>query len=123
MPRRSRPQRSTPAKRGATRAAAFRPAIGGAGIVRSAVFHETDQLGFAIGVATLGDPYRQALAAAGESSDSREENFELTYRIAINDWLTLQPDVQYVPHPGMNPEVRNAWLVGLRFELAAGWER
>jgi porin len=95
----------------------------GAGIVRSAVFHETDQLGFAIAVAALGDPYRQALAAAGESSDSREQNFELTYRISINDWLTLQPDVQYVRHPGMNPEVRNAWLVGLRFELAAGWER
>jgi porin len=95
----------------------------GAGIVRSAVFHESDQLGLAIAVATLGDPYRQALASADEASVSREENVELSYRILVNDWLTLQPDVQYVRHPGMNPEVRDAWLVGLRFELAAGWER
>jgi porin len=37
--------------------------------------------------------------------------------------LTLQPDVQYVMNPGTNPAVRNAWVVGLRFnvEMTRDW--
>ena len=89
----------------------------GAGIVRSAVFSGDDQLGLAVALATLGNPYRDALAAAGEGSVRRESNVELSYRVAITDWLTLQPDVQFVHHPGMSPEC--ARCVGDRVEVRA----
>ena len=62
-------------------------------------------------------------AQLGESTDRTETNIELTWRARVNDWLTLQPDVQYVMNPGTNPAVRNAWVVGLRFnvEVTRDW--
>ena len=42
-----------------------------------------------------------------------ERNYELTYRIAVADWLALQSDVQYA----------SGWAVGLRFEIGGRWAR
>ena len=50
-----------------------------------------------------------------------ERNYELTYRIAVADWLALQADAQYV-----QPEmwwVDAGWVVGLRFEIGSRWAR
>ena len=44
-----------------------------------------------------------------------ERNYELTYRIAVADWLALQSDAQYVDHRG--------WAMGLRFEIGTRWAR
>ena len=73
----------------------------------------------ASGIATAftGDNYEDAQELAGSSADSRETNLELTYRAPVTDWLTLQPDIQYVINPGVDPELDNALVFLLRFEL------
>ena len=42
---------------------------------------------------------------------------EMTYRRALASWLTLQPTLQYIRHPSAEPLLRDAFVVGLRFEL------
>ncbi|HEU4487490.1 MAG TPA: carbohydrate porin [Povalibacter sp.] len=79
-----------------------------------------DQIGFAVAVAEPGAPFRQSQQGSGVGTAS-ECDYEITYRFSVNDWLTLQSDVQYVRHPGMNPSVDPAWVVGLRFEAGYGW--
>jgi porin len=51
--------------------------------------------------------------------DDYEAAVELTWRATVTDWLTLQPDVQYIVNPGSQRSLRNAVVVGLRFEVAA----
>jgi porin len=33
-------------------------------------------------------------------------------------WLTLQPDIQYIVNPSVDPELRDAFVIGVRFELS-----
>lgn len=71
-----------------------------------------DQFGISAGVATAGRPAR---TAAGLSRNEIE--IEATYRAKVTSWLTLQPDVQLVLHPGLDPSARRLIAVGLRFEI------
>ena len=50
--------------------------------------------------------------AAGETS------VELNYLAQLGSWLTVQPDVQYVIHPGGTRTTRNAVVSGLRIALS-----
>lgn len=77
-----------------------------------------DQLGLAVASARNGDRFRRAMRLAGTPVGARETNIELTYRLAATDWLVLQPDLQYIVSPGMDPGLRNALVLGLRFELS-----
>ena len=54
---------------------------------------------------------------AGTTTDASEIALELTYRWQINDWLSLQPDIQYIINPGLDPGLENALVAGLRFEV------
>lgn len=96
----------------------------GAGIVIDAPFADrsADQLGLAVGSAGLGDASRAELATPAGSPAARETTWELTYRVQINEHLALQPDLQYVQNPATSQDLENAWIVGLRFELATGDE-
>lgn len=71
-----------------------------------------DQLGIAVAAAFTSDRYR-----AEVPSERSEVAFELTYRAGIAEWLSAQPNIQYVINPGANPSLRNAIAVGLRTEL------
>jgi porin len=82
-----------------------------------------DQVGLAVGSAQAGTPWREAQDLAGSPIDARETTVELTWRMPVNDWLTLQPDLQYVINPGLSPELDDAFVVGLRFELGTSWAR
>lgn len=79
---------------------------------------QEEQLGIAVGAVTNGTPFRNMQAAAGTRVERRETAIELTYRIQVNSWLALQPDVQYIINPGTDPALDNALVMGLRFELA-----
>ena len=81
-----------------------------------------DRLGFAIASARTGKPFRRAGALAGIGGDRHETSIEVTYSARINDWLRLQPDVQYIVNPGANPAPGNSLVFGLRFELAISRE-
>jgi porin len=41
----------------------------------------------------------------------------VTYFAQLNSWLALQPDLQYVIHPNTDPQLRDAVVVHLRFEV------
>ena len=71
-----------------------------------------DQLGIAVAAAFASDRYRDAVP-----SERSEVAFELTYRAGIAEWLSVQPNIQYVVDPGANLSLRNAFAVGLRTEL------
>ncbi|MBL8271545.1 carbohydrate porin [Steroidobacter sp.] len=60
-----------------------------------------------------------ALRSSAEDIDDYETAVELTWRATLTDWLTVQPDVQYIVNPGSQRSLRNALVVGLRFEVAA----
>jgi len=95
----------------------------GAGLVYTGFLaaRPEDQLGLAVGTALISNAAKQAAGIIGESAENAEINIELTYRAQITEWLTLQPDIQYVIDPGIVGGLDNAFVVGLRFELAVGY--
>jgi carbohydrate-selective porin OprB len=56
--------------------------------------------------------------AAGNGVENYETNFELTYRMPITRWLTIQPDIQYWINPDMNPMLKNDLLFLVHFEFS-----
>jgi porin len=76
-----------------------------------------DQLGLAIASARNGSHFERLQRAAGARTNS-ETTLELTYLAQIRSWLVVQPDVQYVIHPGSAPTARNAVVPGLRIALS-----
>jgi porin len=93
----------------------------GTGLVYTGVVAADDQLGFAVARATNGGAYRRVEALAGIVTDAAETNLELTWRFAVREWLTLQPDVQYIFNPNTDPSLADALAIGLRFELSAAF--
>lgn len=98
----------------------------GAGLVWSgpllANVERAEQLGLAVATIENGRPFRRAQAEVGSKFERHETAIELTYRVQALSWLALQPDVQYIIDPGMDPALEDAWLIGLRFELSWGME-
>jgi porin len=70
-----------------------------------------DQLGVAVAVARTSRDYRIT-----NVSENQEVVVELTYRMPITRFLTVQPNVQYVVNPDVDPALRNAVAIGLRTE-------
>lgn len=79
-----------------------------------------DVLGLALANVRNGTPFRKAQALAGAPVGKSETNLELTYRAELTPWLTIQPDAQYVINPGADPGLKNAFVIGLRFEIGFG---
>jgi porin len=74
--------------------------------------HDDDIAGIAVTVSHASDKFRGV-----HNAESRETDFELTYRAQIKPWLDLQPDLQFIMDPNMNPGVKDAWVLGLRTEV------
>lgn len=89
-----------------------------AGLVYQGALRSDDQVGLAVAASRAGRPFRLAQANDGLDSESHEYNVELTWRVPVTDWLVLQPDVQFVVNPSVDPEIRNSLVVGLRFEVS-----
>jgi porin len=89
-----------------------------AGLVYGGALRDDDQVGLAVAAARAGRQFRSALSDQGIDSDSHEYNVELTWRVPVTDWLVLQPDVQFVVNPSVDPDVRDALVVGVRFEVS-----
>jgi porin len=98
----------------------------------AAVRYEADD------VAQVQDDLRDAVADLAEAKDgereARQEDennraarisvpdyeavIELTYRAQVTRWLALQPDVQWVIHPGGSTAIDNALVLSLRASVA-----
>jgi porin len=72
-----------------------------------------DEMGLAVIGAFISPEYRR-VNDAGRS----EIVAEATYRAPITSWLAVQPNLQYVRSPSADPSIDDAWVVGLRVELA-----
>jgi len=96
-------------------AAYFGAGVVGAGIIPG---RPLDLIGFSIGIARTGSPYRKAAIIGGGLATKHETELEVTYRAELAPWLTVQPDLQFVIHPGFDPTLKNALVVGIRFEIA-----
>lgn len=77
-----------------------------------------EAVGIALAVAENSDDFRRAQRLSGSPARRRETNVELTYRFAPKPWLHVQPDVQYVIHPGAVRGRGNALVFGVRATLA-----
>jgi porin len=75
-----------------------------------------DRLGLAIGYLHIS---RDSMFARPPFNGSYELPIELTYRAQLTDWLTVQPNIQYIHNPTveMTPTKRDSFLFGLHFEL------
>ncbi|HET6726362.1 MAG TPA: carbohydrate porin [Gammaproteobacteria bacterium] len=72
-----------------------------------------DVLGLGVASAQVSSVFRRMTPASADA----ETVIELTYQTSIGKGFSLQPDVQYVIHPGASKRVDNALVVGLR----VGW--
>jgi len=73
--------------------------------------------GIAVAHARLGDPGVQALSTPLRPHRA-ETAIELTATRKVSRWLTLQPDMQYVRHPGWRG-TPDALVLGLRLRFTA----
>lgn len=74
---------------------------------------ENDACGFATTTSHTSAKYRQLNA-----SDSAETVFELTYRAQVQDWLAVQPSLQYIQNPNMDSTLPDAKVIGVRLEIS-----
>ena len=96
------------------------------GFLYAGLFPGRDDDRFGVGVAWL----RVSNSERGRVTDDNfftgsaapipdeEVVFEITYAAVLRPWWTLQPDVQWVHHPGGSDAVDDAWVVGIRSSLA-----
>jgi porin len=90
-------------------------AYAGGGLVWTAPFkgRDADAVGTAVAHARFGRPYAQSLGA-----DLKPETiYEMSYRYALSDSLSVQPDIQYISHPSGDAGTQDALVVGLRLRL------
>lgn len=71
------------------------------------------ELGVAFAQARTSKVFRRI-----EPSLKAETAFELTAANQVTDWLTIQPDIQYVVNPGAVPGVEDAVIAGMRVTLS-----
>jgi porin len=81
-----------------------------------------DKFGIAMGVVGAGGAYKEMQIRAGNHIENYETNFELTYRMPITSWLTIQPDIQYFINPNMDPSLKNDLVFGIHFEIGHVFE-
>ncbi len=91
----------------------------GGGLVYTGLIRERDddQTGVGVVAAINGGGFKRAGAAAGTPASEAEVALELTYRVVLTPWFSLQPDVQYVIDPGGTTRNGNALVLGLRSEI------
>jgi porin len=76
-----------------------------------------DEAGISAAIARNGSHYVAANQQDNVPVRGAETAIELTYLAQVASRFAVQPDAQYVIHPGTNPRVANATVVQLRFAI------
>jgi porin len=76
-----------------------------------------DVLGLAIASALNGSHFERVQSTSGVPA-AGETTLELTYSAQLRSWLSIQPDAQYVIHPGGTRAWRDAVVPGLRIAIS-----
>lgn len=77
-----------------------------------------DQFAVSYSTARTGGKHRLAASIAGAEATSHESVWEATYRAHVAPWLSVQPNIQYVINPGADAQIKNATVLGIRFEMS-----
>jgi porin len=75
------------------------------GVVYTGLMESTDSLGLA---------WAHNRFSPNSNNQDRENIAELTYSFAVTPYLRVQPDIQYINHPGGTTVHNNAWVLGIR---------
>ena len=75
------------------------------------------EIGAGLALAHNGNAYMQAQDAAGTPARRLETAYEVYYRDKVAQGIVLQPDMQYIVHPGTDPQLDNAFVVGARLDV------
>ena len=75
------------------------------------------KLGLGVTGAHNGSQFKAASLNSGTPVDIAETTFELTYSDKITQWLSVQPDIQYIINPGTDKALDNALVLGTRFTI------
>jgi porin len=75
---------------------------------------DADKLGVAFGYAQMGCQCRQSYEENGAPGCGFESVAELTYSMRLAPAIAIQPDLQYILHPGGTQQYGNALVVGFR---------
>jgi porin len=73
---------------------------------------DDDIAGLAITMNHAADQFRLV-----NSSERQEVDVEATYRAQITPYFAVQPTLQFIDNPSMDYAVKNAWILGSRFEV------
>jgi porin len=76
-----------------------------------------DEIGIAVAIGRNGYSYMQSQLQQGFLVNRAETAIEATYLAQINDWLAIQPDIQYVVRPNTDPTIKDAFVFQLRAEI------
>ncbi len=92
----------------------------GAGLALSGLLPAlaNDELGLAVALARNGSHFLDQQRQDALPVTGTETALELTWLLQVGKHLALQPDLQYILHPGTDPTRKNALAVALRFELS-----
>lgn len=74
---------------------------------------DDDVAGIAVTTSHASSKYRQLNA-----SDASETVVEISYRAQFQPWLAMQPMVQRIFNPNMDTTLGDAWVAGLRLDVA-----
>lgn len=75
-----------------------------------------DTFGVALTSARNGSHYIDALNTLAIPTTRAETSIEATYLLQVNPMLVIQPDIQYVVHPGTSPTRANATVIQVHFQ-------
>ena len=78
-----------------------------------------DVAGLAVASARNGEHFVRFMREEEMSPvEHAETAIEATYMAQVLPWLEVQPDLQYVVHPGTNSNLDNALVAGVRMEIS-----
>jgi porin len=78
---------------------------------------DDDTCGLALGLASPSAGADAAIRDEGLSPRAAEMVLEATYQCVLAPWCFVQPDLQYVIHPGATSNLANAFVLGVRFSV------
>lgn len=78
---------------------------------------DDDVTAFEIVYAKYSDALRRSQQDSGASQQRYETMLEFTHKINITKWMYLQPDLQYIIHPGGTGDIADALVIGFQFGL------
>ncbi len=91
-----------------------------AGLLITSAWPGRPDSAFSLGVVRgdLSNGYVLNQIGGGVNSGASETIVEMTYSDALTSRITVQPDVQYIDHPGADRDAGGEWLVGLRVTVS-----